>query len=170
MTDIHILMMDGQIGVNKIGNLSGVGRRKLMSKKCRNKQVYHPKRDVEYMGSSVQLKMPKTEKRKIDKTPLVELFPNAILVEDWDHLIKLYNKGIVSSATHDLEIKREDCSGWIKPKNKEDWNWDDSYYLSTHTFYGYTDSRFGGTYRESTKALQEFGFNVIINNWDGETI
>jgi len=34
-------------------------------------------------------------------------------------------------------------------------------YLSTHTFYG-------STYKYSTKKLQEYGFDVEINNWDKE--
>lgn len=111
----------------------------------------------------------------VDKTPLRELYPDATLINNWNELKEFASE----SETHFLVI--EDCSGFLNVKEEFEKRYDDNkpydkqienldHYLSTHTFYGYTDDRFGGQYRESTKKLQACGFNVIIKNWDGETI
>ena len=53
--------------------------------------------------------------------------------------------------------------GWIMPiveTEETEKNWYKHHrYLSTHTFYG-------STYEYSTKILQQFGFDVEIDNWD----
>jgi len=105
------------------------------------------------------------EEIRLRDTPLFELYPDATLINNWDELV---NCGI-ESDTHYLRFDEEDkiggrvCNGWIKSKEDDD-SW--GTYLSTHTFYGANVK----TYRESTHQLQKCGFNVIIKNWDGETI
>jgi len=80
---------------------------------------------------------------------------NIKLISNWDEL-----RGL-ESATHILDI--EDSCGWIKSKVESDESyWDDNHYLSTHTFYG-------SNYTYSTRLLQSCGFNVQLENWDGET-
>lgn len=78
------------------------------------------------------------------------------LIRTWDELKE------EKSDTHTLEI--DEYSGWIKPKVPDkDTSWImNNHYLSTHTFYG-------SQYLESTRILQEHGFNVQLENWDGET-
>jgi hypothetical protein len=73
------------------------------------------------------------------------------LIKTWDELKKC------RSETHYLEI--EDGCGWVHPKNGNPNSWEGRHYLSTHTFYG----KF---HKESTRILQECGFNVEIANWD----
>ena len=78
------------------------------------------------------------------------------LISSWEELAKC------ESDTHVLDIEVDKCSGFIYPKNLKEEDPDyyyKIYYLSTHTFYG-------SMYEESTKALQERGFNIIIDNWD----
>ena len=72
------------------------------------------------------------------------------LIKNWDELKEC------KSDTHILEI--EDGCGWITENTT-------GYieYLSTHTFYG-------GTHEESTKTLQECGFDMEIDNWDKESV
>ena len=76
-------------------------------------------------------------------------------IENWKELSKC------KSETYYLKVKEESCNGWIKHKTNE-FNFDDYYYLSTHTFYG-------SNYKESTKALQMRGFKVYLLNWDLES-
>lgn len=66
------------------------------------------------------------------------------------------------SETHILDIDLDMCSGWIRPKNSHEDQlnyFKNNHYLSTHTFYG-------SSYQQSTKVLQDFGFNVQLANWD----
>lgn len=53
-----------------------------------------------------------------------------------------------------LDITPEDGNGWIRDE-------EGGYieYLSTHTFYG-------RDYEYSTRLLQTYGFNVVLENWD----
>ena len=77
------------------------------------------------------------------------------LIKSWDELKE------VESDTHTLEI--DEYSGWIHPKVPDESSWvKNNHYLSTHTFYGLN-------YTYSTRILQECGFNVQLENWDGET-
>lgn len=80
---------------------------------------------------------------------------NIKLIRTWDELKE------EKSDTHTLEI--DEYSGWIHPKVPDESSWvKNNHYLSTHTFYG-------SQYLESTRILQEHGFNVQLENWDGET-
>ena len=77
------------------------------------------------------------------------------LINDWSELSK-----VEDSETHKLDIGK--YSGWIVSKNPDhDGFLKNSYYLSTHTFYG-------GSHQQSTKLLQKCGFNVEVANWDDE--
>ena len=79
-------------------------------------------------------------------------FGNPILIKNWEQLAK-----VPESKTHRLEIDVENCNGWIIEKDIH--GKIGYYYLSTHTFYG-------SSFKSSTKALKDRGFNVIILNWD----
>lgn len=76
----------------------------------------------------------------------------AKLIKSWDGLVGL------ESDEYYLEIDVDRCNGHIRSKT------DDNFYayLSTHTFYG-------KDYQYSTVRLQECGFDVQLENWDGET-
>lgn len=80
----------------------------------------------------------------------------AKLIESWEELVGL------ESDDYYLDINVEKCNGHIMAKehvkNKGFYN----PYLSTHTFYGLN-------YKHSTILLQEYGFDVQLKNWDGET-
>lgn len=80
------------------------------------------------------------------------------LIKDWGELSKI-------SPNDKYKIEVEDCCGWIVPlkeTNETIKNYFDHHiYLSTHTFYGLH-------YKESTRILQKFGFDVEIDNWDKE--
>ena len=78
-----------------------------------------------------------------------------MFIKGWDELMAIKQE----SETHILEIDREWCNGWLKPKDKDLKGFEGRHYLSTHTFYG-------GTHEWSTKILQECGFNVVLDNWD----
>lgn len=76
------------------------------------------------------------------------------LIYGWDDLSK-----VPDSHTHKIDIRDpKDCSGYIVSKF-EDHHFN---YLSTHTFYGYNCNM----YAESTKMLQDCGFNIVLDNWD----
>ena len=75
-----------------------------------------------------------------------------IKIDNWEELSK------VKSDTHFLKINLEYGGGWIHPKNEEN-KFQDSHYLSTHTFYD-------ECYKGHTKLLQSCGFNVELANWD----
>lgn len=76
----------------------------------------------------------------------------AKLIKSWDELVGL------ESNEYYLDIDEDRCSGWIRRKSDDD----SVEYLSTHTFYG-------RTYQYSTALLQEYGFDIQLENWDGET-
>jgi hypothetical protein len=77
------------------------------------------------------------------------------LIKNWDELKKV-------PANDRFKIVVDDCCGWIKPVNDEDIEIGVNYeYLSTHTFYG-------SSYKQYTKLLQKYGFNVELDNWDKE--
>lgn len=90
------------------------------------------------------------------------------LIKNWVELSKV-------PANDKYKIDINDYCGYIIPlcddfdefhnlncNCKDDHNfWRDHVYLSTHTFYG-------KNYEESTKILQEHGFDIEIDNWDKE--
>lgn len=82
------------------------------------------------------------------------------LIKSWEELVGL------ESNDYYLDIDVKTCNGHIKPKEHVQVT-DENYfehtrYLSTHTFYGHD-------YKRSTIELQEHGFDVQLENWDGET-
>lgn len=79
------------------------------------------------------------------------------LIKGWKDLVGLETKDYY------LDIELENCCGHIRPK--EHTKVDDRWlcpYLSTHTFYGLD-------YKYYTVLLQEYGFDVQLENWDGKT-
>lgn len=87
-------------------------------------------------------------------------------IRDWEELSKIPNE----SETHILEIEHHCGCGWLKAKNKKDYDETKEYmdqvqnldiYLSTHTFYG-------RNYKHSTEVLKACGFDVELDNWDKE--
>lgn len=76
----------------------------------------------------------------------------AKLIKSWDGLVGLESDGYY------LEIDVDRGNGHIRSKTDKDFY----AYLSTHTFYG-------NNYQYSTTRLQECGFDVQLENWDGET-
>ena len=83
------------------------------------------------------------------------------LIKDWGEL----SKEISKDGKFKIELE-EICGAWIEPiqETKETLNekyWETHKYLSSHTFYG-------KHYRESTRILQKFGFDIEIDNWDKE--
>ena len=76
----------------------------------------------------------------------------AKLIKSWDGLVGL------KSDEYYLDIDEDRCNGWIRRKSDDD----SMEYLSTHTFYG-------RNYQYSSALLQEYGFDVQLENWDGET-
>lgn len=80
-------------------------------------------------------------------------------IKNWQELSK-----VPPTNKHKIVVEEDMCSGWIKPIDEDNYEGDyyDGYaYLSTHTFYG-------SQYKQSTKILQKFGFDVEIDNWDKE--
>ena len=77
----------------------------------------------------------------------------AKLIESWKDLVGL------ESDEYYLEIDLERCNGHIARKSDHEY----MEYLSTHTFYGKK------SYQENTVLLQEYGFDIQLKNWDGET-
>ena len=89
-----------------------------------------------------------------------------MLIKNWEELSKIPNE----SKTHRLEVDVEGCCGWLISKDTKPYKKKLSYmrnlphldvYLSTHTFYG-------NNYKNSTKLLKAFGFDVEIDNCDKE--
>lgn len=74
------------------------------------------------------------------------------LIESWEELQGLKNDKYYIDV--DLEYGSANIYSFEDPSFYE--------YLSTHTFYG-------SQYQYSTAALQEYGFDVQIKNWDGPT-
>lgn len=95
------------------------------------------------------------------------------LIKNWDELDGL------SNDEYKIIVDKKYCNGWIVPicdestkdgehfecnceaENRNDDFFDHHVYLTTHTFYG-------SCYKESTKLLQKYGFDVEIDNWDKE--
>lgn len=81
----------------------------------------------------------------------------AKLIKSWDELDGL------ETENYKIKLDHDKCSGWIIPKDEskfsEEEYWQHHEYLSTHTFYG-------EQYKTSTEILQNFGFDVEIDNWD----
>lgn len=79
------------------------------------------------------------------------------LIKGWKDLVGL------ETENYYLDINLEMCNGHIVEKEHikkgDDWY---RPYLSTHTFYGLD-------YKDYTILLQEYGFDVQLENWDGET-
>jgi hypothetical protein len=71
------------------------------------------------------------------------------LIKNWEDLAK-----VPCSDTHRLDIMPDDGNGWIRDETG-----DPIEYLSTHTFYS-------NNHEYSTRLLQTYGFNVILDNWD----
>lgn len=71
------------------------------------------------------------------------------VIKNWEELAQ-----VPCSDTHRLDIVPEDGCGWIKDETGNSIE-----YLSTHTFYS-------NNYEYSTRLLQTYGFNVILENWD----
>lgn len=74
------------------------------------------------------------------------------LIRGWEDLVGLENDNYI------VEVDLDGCNGHIRSRIDEDFYC----YLSTHTFYG-------SSYKYSTVMLQECGFDVQLENWDGET-
>lgn len=84
----------------------------------------------------------------------------ARLIKSWEELVGL------ESDDYYLDIDAKKCNGHIRPKEHvkiTDENYfEHTRYLSTHTFYGHD-------YKRSTIELQEHGFDIQLENWDGGT-
>lgn len=96
------------------------------------------------------------------------------LIKTWEELAK-----VPANDKYQIVVDLDMCSGWIIPitdvlDKDEDFicTCDDKnmsvheyfqhhVYLSTHTFYG-------SNYKDSTRVLQEHGFDIEIDNWDKE--
>ena len=94
------------------------------------------------------------------------------LIKTWEELFQ-----VPANNKYKIIVNLEMYSGWIIPIWDEPTNDNDEFncncekeisteeyfkhhvYLSTHTFYG-------SNYKESTKILQNHGFDIEIDNWD----
>ena len=74
------------------------------------------------------------------------------LIKTWEELVGL------ESDEYYLKIDVDMCNGSIRRKS----NAVLIEYLSTRTFYGLN-------YQYSSALLQEYGFDIQLENWDGET-
>lgn len=90
--------------------------------------------------------------KRVTVEDLKKKYPTAKVIHDWDELREISKE----SETHILEVGEYNGSITSKANGKQDY-----LYLSTHTFYG-------NNFADSTRMLQESGFNVIIDNWDVE--
>lgn len=82
------------------------------------------------------------------------------LIKNWEELSK-----VPPNDKYKIEVNSDMCSGWIRPvketeETRENY-FENHRYLSTHTFYG-------KHYEYSTKLLQQFGFDIEIDNWDNK--
>lgn len=82
------------------------------------------------------------------------------LIKNWEELAQ-----VEPNDKYKIVIDVNMCNGWIKPiketkETKENY-FKHHYYLSTHTFYG-------SNYEYSSKKLQEYGFDIELENWDKE--
>lgn len=80
------------------------------------------------------------------------------LIKSWEEL-----DGLESENYKIILNEPYKCSGWIVPKDQsivtEKNYYDHHAYLSTHTFYE-------EDYKGYTGLLQQFGFDVELDNWD----
>ena len=104
----------------------------------------------------------KVRKRNTVKHQPKRLFDDPpILIHDFSELIGLEND------ICRIEVDEDMSCAWVKQKdpNADDdpvW-WKHDIYLSTHTFYK-------SHYQGMTKILRRLGFNIQLENWDGETV
>ena len=79
------------------------------------------------------------------------------LIRNWNELVGL------ESENYRLEIDTKMGNGWIRPKveteETEREHCKHNVYLSTHSFYGSSCQGY-------TRILQEYGFDVVLANWD----
>lgn len=82
------------------------------------------------------------------------------LIRNWKELSE-----VSENDKYKIVVDKDMCSGWIKPVQETEETKNDYFehhkYLSTHTFYG-------KHYQYSTELLQQFGFDVELENWDKE--
>lgn len=80
------------------------------------------------------------------------------VIKNWQELSK-----VKPNDKYKIEVDLEYGNGWIAPIQETEETKKDYFkhhrYLSTHTFYGKT-----GT----PTVLQEFGWNLLLDNWDKE--
>lgn len=94
----------------------------------------------------------------IKHEPIPRFSEPAKLIETWSDLVGL------ESDRYTLDIDVEGGNGYTRPKFEIDDSeyFDHNMYLSTHTFYGQQ-------YFYYTEKLRDMGFNIQLENWDGET-
>ena len=84
----------------------------------------------------------------------------AKLIKNWQELAE-----VAPNDKYKIVIDSDMLNGWIKPIEETEETHENyfkhHYYLSTHTFYG-------SNYEHSTEILQRFGFDIKLQNWDGE--
>lgn len=80
------------------------------------------------------------------------------LIKNWEELSK-----VPPNEKYKIVVDEEMSCGWIRPIKETDETQENYFkhhkYLSTHTFYG-------SQYEYSIKLLQEYGFDVELDNWD----
>lgn len=80
------------------------------------------------------------------------------VIKNWKELLQ-----VPPNEKYKIVVDEDMCCGWIEPIKETDETQKNYFehhkYLSTHTFYG-------SQYEYSTKLLQEYGFNIEIDNWD----
>lgn len=79
------------------------------------------------------------------------------LVSNWEGLSECKSKD------YKIDLDESGYCGWIVPKHEtpeteRDW-FKHHYYLSTHTFYE-------ENYKDATRILRKYGFNVKLVSWD----
>lgn len=82
------------------------------------------------------------------------------LIRNWKELSEVPPNG-----KYKIVVDEDMCNGWIKPIKETEETQEEYFkhhkYLSTHTFYG-------SNYEFSTELLQQYGFDIEIDNWDKE--
>lgn len=82
------------------------------------------------------------------------------LIRNWEELSK-----VPPNDKYKIVVDLDMCNGHIVPIEETAKTQNDYFghhvYLSTHTFYG-------SQYKDSKKILQEYGFDIEIDNWDKE--
>lgn len=80
------------------------------------------------------------------------------LIKKWEELSK-----VPPNDKYKIVVDVDMCNGHIVPVKETEETKENYFkhhaYLSTHTFYG-------SQYEWSTKLLQEYGFDIEIDNWD----